>query len=152
MSVTTSTIGPTAVLIEVDNVVWYAPKVAPYVSSLDPHGALAKKVEEVRKSGSSDTSMEAGLLQYGGFLFREYKVGGSLRFFGFWRDTKFCVCLIGNHKGNFYHGMTYDEKSSFAASFRNTTLTSDAWERNVTKAISAIWGMNTTNSPFPLFD
>ncbi len=128
--------------------VWIPPVVDNLLKAYPDEDVIRRLITEV----SEDTSLhKKGQLAYDGHLFTEYKSGGH-RIFAVFLGTKMVVCLFGNHQDDKYVGGAYDGAKKFPAIFNNKQLNAEQAESNAVSVIKKIYGLNTTKSPFPIFD
>jgi hypothetical protein len=81
---------------------------------LKKNSSLLNKLQEA----SVGAATSAGVLQYGGLCFTEYKVGKETRFFANEHRGFLCVYLIATrHQGKTYYGITWDGEDEFAVRY-----------------------------------
>lgn len=128
--------------------IWIPAVVDNFIKSHPDEEIIRRLITEV---AADPTDHLQGQLVYDGRIFKEYKSGGT-RIFAVILGEQLVVALFGNHKDKNYVGGTYDGKTKFPAAFNNRNLTANEEELNAIAVIKTIYGLNTTNSPYPIFD
>ncbi|MEJ8851597.1 hypothetical protein [Variovorax rhizosphaerae] len=128
--------------------IWIPPRVDNLLKAHLDEDIIRRLIDDVARDPNDHLQ---GQLAYEGQLFKEHKSGGT-RIFVVVFNGSLVVALFGNHKNDEYKGATYDGKKKFPATFNNKQLTADEEERNAVAVIKKIYGLNTSNSPFPIYD